>query len=53
MLAPDEPFAREYLEAGATFVAVGTDVSLLGTAARKLLATYESSPEEAKTTGGY
>lgn len=55
VLAPDESLAREYLAAGATFVAVGTDVGLLGTAARKLLATYKAAPERtaATTPGGY
>jgi 4-hydroxy-2-oxoheptanedioate aldolase len=55
VLAPDESIAREYMDAGATFVAIGTDVSLLGTAARKLLATYRAAPEEAKPArlGGY
>jgi 4-hydroxy-2-oxoheptanedioate aldolase len=47
VLAPDESHAREYLAAGATFVAVGTDVSLLGSAARALLKTYRSAPEAA------
>ena len=55
MLAPDEGIAREYLAAGATFVAVGTDVGLLGTAARKLLSTYKAAPERGAATkpGGY
>jgi 4-hydroxy-2-oxoheptanedioate aldolase len=43
VLAPDEKFAREYLAAGATFVAVGTDVGLLTTSARKLLSSYRGA----------
>jgi 4-hydroxy-2-oxoheptanedioate aldolase len=42
VLAPDEAFAREYLRAGASFVAVGTDVGLMGAAATKLLMTYKN-----------
>lgn len=55
VLAPDERFAREYLAAGATFVAIGTDVALLNAAAQKLLATYQSAPGEGagKEKGGY
>lgn len=55
VLAPDEAFAREYLAAGASFVAVGTDVSLLTSAAQKLLSTYRSAPSAtaAGRPGGY
>ncbi len=55
VLAPDEAFAREYLAAGASFVAVGTDVSLLTSAAQKLLSTYRSasSATAAGRPGGY
>ncbi len=55
VLAPDEAIAREYIAAGATFVAVGTDVSLLATAAKKLLATYKDTTTEAGPArpGGY
>lgn len=51
VLAPDERFAREYLAAGATFVAIGTDVALLNAAARKLLATYQSAPADGAENG--
>lgn len=44
ILIADETQVREYLAAGATFVAVGTDVGLLVGAARKLLATYKDAP---------
>jgi 4-hydroxy-2-oxoheptanedioate aldolase len=42
VLAPDEAYAREYLAAGASFVAVGTDIALMKAATGKLLATYKS-----------
>jgi 4-hydroxy-2-oxoheptanedioate aldolase len=41
VLALDPAFAGEYLAAGANFVAVGTDVGLLTTAAQQLLKTYK------------
>lgn len=55
VLAPDERFAREYLDAGATFVAVGTDVGLLNSAAQTLLATYRKPAVDStkKEKGGY
>jgi 4-hydroxy-2-oxoheptanedioate aldolase len=43
VLAPDREHAREYLEAGATFVAIGTDVSLLNTAANTLISSYRQT----------
>jgi 4-hydroxy-2-oxoheptanedioate aldolase len=42
VLAPDEIYAREYLRAGASFVAVGTDIGLMNAAAQKLLMTYKN-----------
>jgi len=55
VLAPDRTHAREYLEAGATFVAVGTDVSLLNTAANALIASCRSPSADARepSRGGY
>nr|WP_156924663.1 hypothetical protein [Burkholderia sp. WSM2230] len=56
VLAPDEAYARDYLAAGATFVAIGTDVSLLTGAANKLLATYKDAKEasaDAAEKSGY
>lgn len=54
VLAPDERFAREYLDAGATFVAVGTDVGLLGSAAQNLLSNYKNAAaHSADKQGGY
>ena len=40
ILTPDIALASRYLEIGATFVAVGLDVMLLGQAARKLAADF-------------
>ncbi|MCP3721018.1 4-hydroxy-2-oxoheptanedioate aldolase [Paraburkholderia sp. CNPSo 3281] len=55
VLAPDRALAKEYLEAGATFVAVGTDVGLLNAAASQLLAAYKNPAvdEKPKDRGGY
>ncbi|MPW20533.1 4-hydroxy-2-oxoheptanedioate aldolase [Paraburkholderia sp. CNPSo 3157] len=55
VLAPDRAFAAEYLEAGATFVAVGTDTGLLSRAAADLAASYIGDERRADTTvkGGY
>jgi 4-hydroxy-2-oxoheptanedioate aldolase len=55
VLAPDERFAREYLAAGANFVAVGTDVSLLNSAAQTLLSTYVTAGADGaeKESGSY
>ncbi|MDR5781104.1 aldolase/citrate lyase family protein [Caballeronia sp. LZ065] len=52
VLAPDETHAREYLAAGATFVAIGTDVSLLTGAANKLLAGYKDVKDASPVTAG-
>lgn len=49
VLAPDEDLAREYMAAGASFVAVGTDVGLLTNAARRLLTTYRNAPQSASS----
>jgi 4-hydroxy-2-oxoheptanedioate aldolase len=40
VLAPDRAIAHEYLQAGATFVAVGSDVSLLARSASELAAAF-------------
>lgn len=42
VLAPDRAFAQEYQDAGATFIAVGTDTGLLSTAAAQLAASYRN-----------
>lgn len=54
VLAPDAGIAAEYLAAGATFVAVGTDTGLLSRAAADLAASYkESAGAAAPVKGGY
>jgi 4-hydroxy-2-oxoheptanedioate aldolase len=55
VLAPDRAFATEYLEAGATFVAVGTDTGLLSRAAAELAGSYIGQVEHpgANAKGGY
>jgi 4-hydroxy-2-oxoheptanedioate aldolase len=55
VLAPDRAYASEYLEAGATFVAVGTDTGLLSSAAAKLAGEYKSmrAPVQPAEKGGY
>ncbi len=40
ILTSDQQLARRYLELGASFVAVGSDIGLIGTAARQLAAAY-------------
>lgn len=40
ILTSDQQLARRYLELGATFVAVGSDIGLIGAAARQLAAAY-------------
>ncbi|WP_454828116.1 4-hydroxy-2-oxoheptanedioate aldolase [Paraburkholderia xenovorans] len=54
VLAPDSAIAADYLAAGATFVAVGTDTGLLSRAAADLAASYKQSAAMATSpTGGY
>ncbi|MFM0133363.1 4-hydroxy-2-oxoheptanedioate aldolase [Paraburkholderia sediminicola] len=54
VLAPDAGIAAEYLAAGATFVAVGTDTGLLSKAAADLAAAYKkTAPTATPTKGGY
>jgi 4-hydroxy-2-oxoheptanedioate aldolase len=55
VLAPDRTIADEYIAAGATFVAIGTDVGLLGAAAKALLTSYRAAPitPNASERGGY
>ena len=45
VLAPDPKLARRYLDAGALFVAVGVDTTLLTRACRELAAAYKGSPD--------
>jgi 4-hydroxy-2-oxoheptanedioate aldolase len=54
VLAPDPGIAAEYLAAGATFVAVGTDTGLLSRAAADLAAAYKKTASAATPVkGGY
>jgi 4-hydroxy-2-oxoheptanedioate aldolase len=53
VLAPDAEIAAEYLAAGATFVAVGTDTGLLSRAAAELAASYKKGALAAAVKGGY
>ncbi|HET7756183.1 MAG TPA: aldolase/citrate lyase family protein [Steroidobacteraceae bacterium] len=45
VLSSDRALARAYLDAGATFVAVGVDTTLLVGACRELLAPFRASPD--------
>jgi 4-hydroxy-2-oxoheptanedioate aldolase len=47
ILSADEALARRYLQLGATFVAVGTDVSLLGKGATNLANRFAQTNKEA------
>ncbi|MFM0377348.1 4-hydroxy-2-oxoheptanedioate aldolase [Paraburkholderia strydomiana] len=54
VLAPDRAIAEEYLAAGATFVAVGTDTGLLSRAAADLAASYKNTAgSHVSARGGY
>ncbi|MFM0257224.1 4-hydroxy-2-oxoheptanedioate aldolase [Paraburkholderia sediminicola] len=54
VLAPDPGIAADYLEAGATFVAVGTDTGLLSKAAADLAVSYKQTASPASApSGGY
>ena len=46
VLAPDPKLARMYLDAGALFVAVGVDTTLLTRACRDLAAAYKNSGDK-------
>jgi 4-hydroxy-2-oxoheptanedioate aldolase len=50
MLIADEALARRYLELGASFVAVGTDVTILARGAETLAKRFAASPHEARVT---
>ncbi len=54
ILAPVEAQARKWLDAGAVFVAVGVDVTLMVTGAKTLLAKYKTAAEAPRAgTAGY
>ena len=46
ILATAEPMARQWLQAGASFVAVGVDTILLSAAASELLARFRTAPAD-------
>ena len=50
VLAPDPVLARRYLDAGALFVAVGVDTTLLTRACRDLAAAYKTPSGATGTT---
>ena len=52
VLAPDPGIAAEYVAAGATFVAVGTDTGLLSRAASDLAASYKKTAGAATPVKG-
>ena len=51
ILAPDPKLARMYLDAGALFVAVGVDTTLLTRACRDLAAAYKNAGRQARRSG--
>jgi 4-hydroxy-2-oxoheptanedioate aldolase len=55
VLTADNALARQYLKAGATFVAVGVDTTLLVRGARALAAEFKSGKEAGApaSSGGY
>lgn len=53
ILTPDERLAKTYIELGATFVAVGTDVTLLSRATSDLAARFRSSAKNTSGAQGY
>jgi 4-hydroxy-2-oxoheptanedioate aldolase len=53
MLSANPQRAKEYLAQGATFVAVGSDTTLLVRAAKDLLATFKAGAAASKPAGAY
>ncbi|KVM10910.1 4-hydroxy-2-oxoheptanedioate aldolase [Burkholderia ubonensis] len=51
ILSADEAAARRYLEAGASFVAVGVDTTLLARSAERLAAQFKGKPSDAAKQG--
>ncbi|KAI3605399.1 2,4-dihydroxyhept-2-ene-1,7-dioic acid aldolase (plasmid) [Cupriavidus necator H850] len=52
VLTADQALARRYIEAGALFVAVGVDTTLLVRAARDLVAQFNGAQRPSETSGG-
>ena len=53
ILTADNALAQRYLDLGASFVAVGTDVTLFSQATSALAAKFKSVPAPAKGASGY
>ena len=53
ILASDPQLARQYLDAGALFVAVGVDTTLLVRACRDLARSFKGGAGAAAGTGAY
>jgi 4-hydroxy-2-oxoheptanedioate aldolase len=53
ILTTDEKLARGYIDLGATFVAVGTDVTLLSRATADLAARFRNAERDTATSQGY
>ncbi|ODT84133.1 MAG: 2,4-dihydroxyhept-2-ene-1,7-dioic acid aldolase [Pelagibacterium sp. SCN 64-44] len=53
ILTPDEKLVKAYIELGATFVAVGTDVTLLSRATSDLAVRYRNTTTNPKAAQGY
>ena len=53
VLSADQALARKYLDAGATFVAVGVDTTLFVQAAKQLLGAFKASIAPPKVPGSY
>lgn len=50
VLSADQTLARKYLEAGAGFVAIGVDTTLLVRSAKDLLTNFRSNPKQEQAT---
>ncbi len=53
ILTADEKLAHSYIDQGATFVAVGTDVTLLSRATAELAARFRDNPQDGAPSQGY
>jgi 4-hydroxy-2-oxoheptanedioate aldolase len=53
VLATDEKIARQYLDAGALFVAVGVDTTLLVRAASDLASRFKNASATVRSDSGY
>ena len=53
VLSADHSLARSYLDAGATFVAVGVDTTMLVQAAKQLLGVFKAAAVPPPAAGSY